>query len=64
MDPALIYGPLGVITCLLYAVVHLYRENTKLREDATNLLKEYQKRDGEERQYWKERERSERARTT
>ena len=62
MDPALIYGPYGAIVLLVYAVVHLYRENTALRKDATELLKKYQARDEEERQYWKERERSERAR--
>jgi hypothetical protein len=62
MDPALIYGPVGVITCLLYAVVHLYRENTQLRKEASELLKTYQQRDEEERRYWKERERTERAR--
>lgn len=62
MDPALIYGPYGAIVLLVYAVIHLYRENTSLRRDAMELLKKYQARDEEERQYWKERERSERAR--
>ena len=49
MDPALIYGPYGAIVLLVYAVVHLYRENTALRNDAMELLKQYQKRDEEER---------------
>ena len=49
MDPALIYGPYGAIVLLVYAVVHLYRENTALRNDAMDLLKQYQKRDEEER---------------
>lgn len=62
MDPALIYGPYGAIVLLVYAVIHLYRENTALRKDAMDLLKKYQDRDEEERRYWKERERSERAR--
>jgi len=31
------------------AVVHLYRENTALRNDAMTLLKTYQERDEEER---------------
>ena len=62
MDPALILGPYGVIVLLVYAVIHLYKENTALRKDATDMLKQYQARDEEERKYWKERERSERAR--
>lgn len=49
MDPALIYGPYGAIVLLVYAVVHLYRENTALRKDAMDMLKRYQERDEEER---------------
>jgi hypothetical protein len=60
MDPALIYGPYGAIVLLVIAVVHLYRENTALRQDAMDLLKKYQERDEEERRYWRERERKER----
>ncbi len=49
MDPTLIYGPYGAIALLVIAVVHLYRENTALRNDAMVLLKTYQARDEEER---------------
>jgi hypothetical protein len=49
MDPNLIYGQYGAIVLLVYAVVHLYRENTALRKDAMDLLKKYQERDEEER---------------
>ncbi len=49
MDPALIYGPYGAIALLVFAVVHLYRENTALRKDAMDLLRSYQARDEEER---------------
>lgn len=49
MDPTLIYGQYGAIALLVFAVVHLYRENTSLRQDATNLLKKYQEREEEER---------------
>lgn len=49
MDPALIYGPYGAIALLVYAVAHLYRENTALRENAMDLLKKYQAREEEER---------------
>lgn len=57
LDPATIYGTYGVITLLLYAVVHLYRENTALRKDATDMLKKYQERDEEERKIRQEEER-------
>ena len=57
MDPAQIYGPYGAIALLVIAVVHLYRENTALRNDAMDLLKKYQERDDEERRYWREQER-------
>ncbi len=49
MDPALIYGPYGAIILLAIAVTHLYRENTALRKDSMDLLKQYQDRDEEER---------------
>jgi hypothetical protein len=52
MDPTLlegILGPYGVVIVLAVAVVHLYRENTALRQDAMDLLKKYQERDEEER---------------
>lgn len=49
MDPALILGPYGAIVLLMYAVIHLYRENTALRDDAMTMLKNYQERDEEER---------------
>ncbi len=49
MDPALIYGPYGAIVLLVFAVSHLYRENTALRNDAMDLLKKYQDREEEER---------------
>ncbi len=49
MDPTLIYGPYGAIALLVIAVVHLYRENTALRNDAMALLKTYQARDEQER---------------
>jgi hypothetical protein len=68
MDPALIYGQYGAIVCLVIAVVHLYRENTALRQDAMNLLKKYQDRDEEERKLRQEEaaeeRRRERERTT
>lgn len=51
MDPTQIYGPYGAIALLVIAVVHLYRENTKLRQDAMDLLKTYQDRDEEERKF-------------
>lgn len=57
MDPAQIYGPYGAIALLVFAVVHLYRENTALREDAMDLLKKYQERDEEERRLRVEEER-------
>jgi hypothetical protein len=53
MDPALIYGPYGAIVLLVYAVVHLYRENTALRKASEDLLKKYQERDDEERKLWR-----------
>ena len=49
MDPALVLGPYGAIVLLVYAVVHLYKENTALRNDAMKLLKNYQDREDEER---------------
>ncbi len=49
MDPALIYGPYGAIILLVYAVVHLYKENTGLRRDSMDLLRKYQDREDEER---------------
>jgi len=48
MDPALILGPYGVVVVLAIAVVHLYRENTRLRDASMDLLKTYQDRDAEE----------------
>lgn len=57
MDPALIYGPYGAVVLLLYAVIHLYKENTALRKDAMELLKKYQERDDEERRWRVEQER-------
>lgn len=63
MDPALILGPYGGIVLLIYAVVHLYRENTELRKDSMELLKKYQEREEEERKYWRDRERAERERS-
>lgn len=52
MDPALIYGPYGAIVLLIYAVTHLYRENTVLRKDSMDLLRKYQDREEEERKLW------------
>lgn len=49
---------------LVFAVVHLYRENTELRKNAMDLLSKYQARDEEER-LWRlseERKRQEGAR--
>ena len=60
IDPAAIYGPYGAIVLLVVAVVHLYRENTALREDAMDLLKKYQDRDEEERRLRVEEERARR----
>lgn len=60
MDPAAIYGPYGAIVLLVIAVIHLYRENTSLREDAMDLLKKYQERDEEERRLRIEEERDRR----
>ena len=57
MDPALIYGPYGAIALLVFAVVHLYRENTELRKQSMDLLKKYQDRDEEERRWRVEQER-------
>lgn len=62
MDASQILGPYGVIVLLVYAVQHLYRENTELRRDAMNLLKEYQKRDDEERRLRAEEDRERRRR--
>jgi hypothetical protein len=42
---------------LVIAVVHLYRENTELRKQAMDLLKQYQDRDKEELQWRREQER-------
>lgn len=41
----------------MFAVVHLYRENTALRKDAMDLLKKYQERDEEDRRFRIEEER-------
>lgn len=60
MDPSLIYGQYGAIVLLVFAVQHLYRENTKLRDDARDLLKSYQKRDEEELRLRREEERDRR----
>jgi len=49
MDPTLIYGPYGAVALLVIAVIHLYRENTALRNDAMTMLKTYQARDEEDR---------------
>ncbi len=49
MDPAQFYGPYGAIALLVYAVVHLYKENTGLRRDSMDLLRKYQDREEEER---------------
>ena len=57
MNPELIYGQYGAIALLVYAVIHLYRENTQLRKDAMDLLKKYQDRDEEERRWRVEQER-------
>jgi hypothetical protein len=51
MDPALLYGPYGLLFALVIAVVHLYRENTRLRDESLKMLKTYQDRDEEERLY-------------
>jgi hypothetical protein len=51
MDPALLYGPYGLLVALAIAVVHLYRENTRLRDESMAMLKKYQERDEEERLY-------------
>ncbi len=48
MDPAMILGPYGLVVALAIAVVHLYRENTRLRDASMDLLKTYQDRDAEE----------------
>jgi hypothetical protein len=58
MSAELIYGQYGAIACLIFAVVHLYRENTQLRKDAMDLLKKYQDRDEEERRWRVEQERN------
>lgn len=60
MDPALILGPYGVIVLLVFAVQHLYKENTKLRDAAADLLRKYQERDEEERRFRMEEERDRR----
>lgn len=44
-----IVGPNGAIVLLVFAVQHLYRENTSLRDSSMTLLKKYQERDEEER---------------
>ncbi len=49
MSPELIYGQYGAIVLLVYAVTHLYRENTALRKDSMDLLRKYQDREDEER---------------
>lgn len=60
MDPELILGPYGAIVCLAIAVVHLYRENTSLRQESMDLLKKYQDREDEERKLRMEEERERR----
>ncbi len=49
MSPELIYGQYGAIVLLVFAVQHLYRENTALRKDSMDLLRKYQDREDEER---------------
>lgn len=57
VDPTVIYGPYAAMALLVYAVVHLYRENTALRKEALDLLKKYQERDEEDRKWRVEQQR-------
>ncbi len=56
----MVLGPYGVIVCLLYAVIHLYRENTELRKASMDALRKYQERDEEDRKARLAREEDER----